>query len=482
MNMHAPIKTAGRRLCRAGATAIVGMAILTLQGCDVSEKLLEATDPDLINPTDLENPEGAEATRVGALSRWRDATGGDNGNGDENTWLLGGLLADEWATASTFVQNDELDTRRVQTNNGSVTQGFRDLQRVRTAVNQAIPLMRRYRPTETIKIAELFLARGQAEAQLAQDFCSGMPLSDGAGAVIEFGNPLATDSVFKLAIASYDSGLVIAPNTVTGAEGVRLNRALRIGKARALLALQRYAEAAALVAGIPTTYSYDHTFAAASGSNAIWGQATSGRRYNVGNNLEGNARNIPVANNLDFFSAGDPRVPASYTITTGTGGRPDTTRSQDGNTLSRTTTIWGRETAVAVFNGTDARLVEAEERYQAGDVPGMLAILNALRAAPPPHGTVQPAAMPPLADPGAATAQVDLLFREKAFWTFGRGQRLGDMRRLMRAPYNRPATSVFPEGQHYRGGTYGTDVNMPVPQEEENNPNFSRADCNQSAP
>jgi hypothetical protein len=68
----------------------------------------------------------------------------------------------------------------------------------------------------------------------------------------------------------------------------------------------------------------------------------------------------------------------------------------------------------------------------------MLAILNALRAAPPPHGTVQPAAMAPL------------------------------------------TANTFPEGTHYRGGTYGTDVNMPVPQEEENNPNFDRTACDQT--
>src|SRR5918999_4394595 len=143
------------RLTRRGRSGVVGtamaaaVALLAVQGCDVSEQLLKASDPDVVNPADLQNPEGAEALRVGALSRWRDATGGDNANGDENTWLLGGLLADEWGTASTFVQNDELDTRRVKIDNGSVTQGFRDLQRVRTAVNQALPLMRRFRPTET---------------------------------------------------------------------------------------------------------------------------------------------------------------------------------------------------------------------------------------------------------------------------------------------------------------------------------------------
>ena len=70
-------------------------------------------------------------------------------------------------------------------------------------------------------------------------------------------------------------------------------------------------------------------------------------------------------------------------------------------------------------------------------------------------------------------AGVDLLFREKALWTFSRGQRLGDLRRLVRQ-YARPADEAFPVGKHYRGGDYGKDVNLPVPKDEEkNNPNFT---------
>ena len=38
-----------------------------------------------------------------------------------------------------------------------------------------------------------------------------------------------------------------------------------------------------------------------------------------------------------------------------------------------------------------------------------------------------------------------LFFREKAFWTFGRGQRLGDERRLVRQ-YGRTQDQVFPVG------------------------------------
>jgi hypothetical protein len=64
-----------------------------------------------------------------------------------------------------------------------------------------------------------------------------------------------------------------------------------------------------------------------------------------------------------------------------------------------------------------------------------------------------------------------LFFREKAFWTFGRGQRLSDLRRLIRQ-YGRSQEAVFPVGQYVKGGTYGTDVNFPVGDDELANPLF----------
>ena len=108
-------------------------------------------------------------------------------------------------------------------------------------------------------------------------------------------------------------------------------------------------------------------------------------------------------------------------------------------------------------------------------IAAMTAILNALRAAPPQIGDIKPTAaqLPPLAVPATAAAARTLFFREKALWTFSRGQRLGDMRRLVRQ-YNHPVDQVYPTGTHYRGGEYGTDVNLPVPKDEEkNNPNFT---------
>ena len=482
-----------RGVARARAVLLGStMALAALAGTACQDSLLKATDPDLIAPSDLDTPEGADALRIGALDRFRRATGGDDANGNESTWLTGGLLADEWGTSSTFVQNDELDERRIKTDNSTVTFDFRKLSRVRTAVDQALPLMKKYRADSTVNIAELYLARGFSEMQLASDFCNGIPLSDASNATsptdIKFGTPQTVLQVFATAIKSLDSGYALLVGKDTASD---VGRAIKVAKARALLGLDAQANAAAAAAlmnGIPTTFKYQHTYSLNAGDNAIWGQPRSGRRYLVGDSLEGNAHDIHVANNLPFFSAKDPRVPAKYTVSS----KGDTTKSQDGLTFSRTTDMWGQESPVDVANGIDARLIEAEAAFLTGNyataTTGTLAILNALRASSQVltnNLTVAANALPALTDPGTDSARVAQLFREKAFWTFSRGQRLGDLRRLIRqAPYNTwyNANNTFPTGTHYRGGTYGPDVNLPVPKDEEgNNPNITQGCIDRNA-
>jgi len=466
-------RSAGLRRALAAAGVVAG----SLLGTACTE-MLQVEDPDLVKPADINSPAGADAVRLGAIQRFRFITGADNANGNESTWLFGGLLTDEWGTSSTFVQNDQVDERRTTADNSTVTYAYRKLNRVRTAVNQALPLMAQYRPTESTNIAELLLARSFAEMQLASDFCNGIPLSNAATAdgSIEYGDPVSVDSVFRVAIASADSGLNIIGNpAASDTAAVNILNALRITKARAQLGLNQLAAAAATVAAVPSNHAYNHTFSANVGSNAVWGQPFSGSRYLVGDSIEGNARNILVANAIPFFSSGDPRTPSFFTITV-SGGKPDTAKSQDGLTLSRrlgtnaSNPVYGQFTSITVTAGRDARLIEAEAALAAGS-PTWLTILNTLRATPTTIGNITTPVMAPLADPGTPAARLDLLLREKAFWTFSRGQRLGDMRRLIRY-YNRPANTVFPEGQHYRGTTYGTDVNLPVPQEELNNPKF----------
>lgn len=448
----------GRPSTQRFVAAAAAVAI-SLSACSsAKDSLLAVTDPDIINAGDVNSAEGSIALANGAIGTFRSTTGGG-----ESIWLFGGLLADEWSTSSTFIQNDEADQRRVQEFNSSVTGMLRNLYRTRTRANEAITALKAFSPNSRALLAELYLARGYSEMQLALDFCNGIPI--GVTNVIppDNGSPKSNQEVFALAAVSLDSALGFANGA--DAQSVLMNRAIRVVRGRVALALGDFATAGSLVAGLPTAFSYSHTFSLTTSTNTIWGQGLSSRRYSVGDSIEGNRRDIPVANAIPFASARDPRLPV-VTPTTGA------INGQDGLTYTRTTTTWGQLTALDVANGVDARMIEAEAALKANNPTQWLAIHNALRAAPPKLGDVQPAAMPALTDPGTELGRVLLQFREKAFWTFSRGQRLGDLRRLIRQ-YGRTEANTFPQGVHYKGGTYGTDVNFQVSTDERNNPNYT---------
>lgn len=449
-----------------GRTVVMAAALVALGACQngLTDTLLEATDPDLINPSNLDSPEGADAIRIGALYRFSRMTGGL-----ESTFLLGGELADEFTSTTTFTENDQVDARNVKDDNGVLLPMFREINRVRTASNQAIAALTKFRPTQTANIGEMYFARGYAEMQLAQDFCNGIPLSDASGPDVQYGSPLPVKDVFERALASFDAALTAANGTDTFSQLIA--NAARVGRARALVGLNRITEAAAAVANVPTSFSYNHTYLQVSGDNQIWSWSNGSFRYSLGDSAEGNARNFFVKNALPFFSANDPRIKGSYTIKT-VAGKPDTLKAQDGTTFFKSNTLYAsREAPVVVASGVDARLIQAEERLRAQDIAGMMTILNALRASPQNLGGLTTPVMTPLATPTTQDAAIDLYFREKAFWTFGRGQRLGDLRRLVRQ-YNRTPANVFPTGDFFKGGQYGSDMNLPIPQAEFNNQNF----------
>jgi hypothetical protein len=453
------------RHARAFAAALGFAGLLAAAACQnhLTDSLLEATDPDLINPGNLDTPEGADAIRTGALYRFSGITGQQ-----ESTWLFGGELADEWTSTTTFVQNAEADSRSIKDDNSVMLPMFRNLNRARTAANQGIAALKKWRPTQTANIAELYYARGYAELQLALDFCNGIPLSEAAGELVA-GTPLTGKEVTERALASFDSALAI--NTGTDAGSIAIGNAVKIARGRALVNLDRIAEAVAAVSGVPTNYLYTHTYVQVSGDNQIWSFTNGNFRYSLGDSAEGNARNFLVANALPFYSAGDPRIKGSLNVKI-VSGKPDTLKAQDGQTYYRSNTVYpGRESPTVVASGIDARLIEAEGRLRANDIPGMMSILNALRAAQQNLGGLTTPIMAALADPATAADARALLFREKAFWTFGRGQRLGDLRRLVRQ-YKLPVDQVYPVGKYFKGGDYGTDVTLPVPQAELNNPNF----------
>lgn len=445
----------------------VAATVLAAPACQssVTDTLLAVQLPSIITPASAGTADGAVSLANGARARLRSATAGG-----ESSWLFGGLLGDEWTTSSTFIQNDEADERRISLSNSTVTTQFRSINQVRTAAQQAINANKALRPTALTDIGEMYFIRGFAELTIAQDWCNGTPLSDASGPTIVFAGPSSNSDVFKRAVASFDTAATYL--TGTDALTTTIKNAVKVGRARAQLGLNDIAGAATTVAGIPTSFSYDLTFLSTSGDNILWSQPASQFRYSVGDTIvKTSAGNFVAKPGIPFGTTNDPRVPT----------KTGTTKAQDGSVFVVTTSLWAQSTTVSLFNGLDARLIEAEAFLAAGNVTSYLATLNALRAAPPKLGTVQPPVMAALTDPGTTAGRVAQLFTEKAYWTFGRGQRLSDMRRLERQ-YGFADNQVFPTGTHYRGIAYGTDVNLPVPQDELNNNPMAGNGCTDRKP
>ena len=451
----------GRGRVMLSALALVALA--SAGACkSISDPLLQSTDPDIINPIDLNSSDGAEALRVGALGRLSSMTAGS-----ESTWLFGGLLADEWKSSDTFQQRDETDQRNMDPTNTVYVTAFRSIHRARLSALQAIPALRTLRPNPQSGIGLMFFVKGFAELQSASDVCDGQIFSDATVLPIAYGSPISTTDAFALANASMDSALAFSG---TDSGSARLQNMTRIAKGRAQLGLRQYAAAAATVATVPTNFVYNLTYTQVSGDNQIWGLNNSAKRYTVSDSLERNGSGtLTIPNALPFVSAKDPRVPTSRTS--------NSQKGFDGVTLFDQQNIWpNRDSPVALVNGIEARLIEAEAALKANDTVTFMAKINALRF-PTGAGSGGVAGLSPLADPMTAAARVDLLFRERAFWMFGRGVRLFDLRRRIR-DYGRPLSSFPGSGAPwYKGGNYGATVALPIPQAELNNSNARACDA-----
>jgi len=434
------------------------VACLPMFGGCTRDDLLKVTDPDIINPSNLQSPDGAEGLRVGALQRFKLMTALD-----ESSWFYGGLLEDEWKSADTFTQRDETDQRNVTEENTLVTVAYRDIHRARVQAYQAAQLLQTFKPTAKAEIGEMWFVKGYAEMQSASDFCNGQPFADLSTGSPELGLPMSGADAYKLALASFDSALA-AVGSASDTASLRVKYAVQVGRGRVLLNLGRQAEAGAAVAGIPSTFTFNLTWPGTQGKedNLIWGLATSARRYTVQDSADSQGGRIPNA--MPFVSAKDPRVPTSKPFKFGFDG----VTPYDGQGV-----FPAFNSPAPVANYADARLILAESQLAANDA-GWLATLNALRTGPTNIGTLTISGMAPLTDPGTADARLALLFRERAFWTFARGERLGDLRREIRV-YGKTAAQVFPgEGgiNPRKNSNYGPDVNLPVPQAERNNSLF----------
>lgn len=419
-----------------------GILLLAAAGCG----LLDVQTPDIIDPGNLETPEGAQAKRVGAISDFAFAKEGDgNGALTDGYILLSGALADEFLFSSTPPTTQEIDQRKINLNNVTLFAQYFQMHRARTATEDAVLALETALPDpdSDTGIPELFSLAGFTYTYFAEAFCSGVPFSKVRGDSLIYGNSISTAAVYDTALARFDSALA-HPAVATDPN---IEYLAHVGRARVLLDQGQFAAAAAEVATVPTDFEYatEHAVTPIVLQNAIFANSDGGL-YSMPDQEGGNG--------IAWLTANDSRVPYFDTGDVGLdGSTPQVNQLKYPNVSA----------SVPVANGTEARLIEAEAQLQAGDTAAMLITLNNLRAL---------ASIPALDGPSSITQAEDMLFNERGFWLFATGHRLGDLRRLIRQ-YGRLPDSTFPTGPYLKGGNYGTDVNMPIPVEEENNPNFA---------
>ncbi len=423
--------------------SLLGVLLVSATSCD---SLVEVTDPDIVTPESLNSPAGIETLKAGSLGDLSVAMSGSAAGHGATTGLIvmSGLMSDEYDYSGTFPTRREADTRNLQNVNFSMNRIFGNLHRARAGAEATIDLAVNFGGVPEVE-SEMQSLVGFSYIMFGETFCSGVPFSkvSADGGEIQYGNPLTTDEMFNTAILWFDQAISSAGSNS------RLANLARIGKSRALLDLGQISAASADLGSIPTEFEYniEHSVNSRRQENGIYIMSTVRRQFSIAD-----GKGI---NGIQYRSAMDPRTPWD-------GG---TAFGQDDITLYYNQLKYTSSSApVVLASGIEARLMEAEVAASNGNNDQVQSIHNALRA------TI---GLSELDFSGMSSQELLLAhFEERAFWLYSTGHRLGDLRRLVDV-YNMPPSAVFPWGDYFKGGQYGTTLSFPVPESESNNPNYA---------
>ncbi len=422
------------------AAACVLAVLLATAGCS---DFTEVEAPDVVQPSQLDNPGGALARRAGAIAQFAEAF--------SNQVVQSGVLADEFVDVGTGTFPSD---RRVITLDNSIYP-FAALSLARIDALRAARALEEYNPEPPARIGELFALAGFVDVMFGENLCSPVPLARIDGRAPLDAPELSRSELMANAQALFDSA------TKYGAASDTVQYLARLGSARASLVLDDVEAAAAKVATVPLNFRYQLPYSATIKTqvNRVFQATVSNRSLSVADRQGGNG--------LPFVSGDDPRVVAQLA---GTG--------RNGDPLYNFVGYESLAAPITLATGIEASLIAAEAALRAQDIPAWLGALNHLRQA-----AITPA-MPLLDADSTVDASTELrvtvMFRERAFWLFGTGRRHGDLRRLVRQ-YGRPVESVFPTGDYepMPGLRYGSDVVF-IPRGEEPNPAYTG--CTDRAP
>lgn len=446
----------GRSLLRTlGVAAFAGA--FGLVGCDI-DSVLDVEDTETAQLEDIDDPDNVPVFRAHAIGETQVAYAGRGGAQDNSFILMSGLMSDEYEASGTFPTRIAVDRRDVDPTNATAQTTYRLMHRARLAAiraDRAYDLHDAGAPAH----AEVKGLAGLMYNAFGEMYCSGQPFSElTPTGEFTYGSPLTTPEVFEEALTWYRDAGAIAE------AGTREAHLAAVGEARALLNLGQFGEAAAAVTDVPTDFEYviNHSDATARQWNGAWNFINNVARWRIpdqagGTGLPYRTDGTQADAGGNVLQEGDPRI---VWYADGVGFNSAVAQFSQ-------LKFSDRGDATPVASGVEARLIEAEAALAAGAEGDFLQIHNDLRAS---------VGLDPFTEEDAMALSeselVDLHFQERAYWLWQQGNRLGDLRRLVRQ-YDRLADEVFPSQNYFGTGSFGSDVNFPIPVDEENNPEFT---------
>jgi len=258
--------------------ALLGIVSLSFAVACSADQILDVEDIDVAVPESVNDPAALPSILAGALGDFGFAW---DGNGDFNQITLAGQLADELHNTETFPTRIEQDQRRQSyQSNGSLRDVFYAIQQARASADRAAEsYVRLERPTD-VGVAEALNLSALSYVVMAENYCNAVPISSlDANNEFVYGAALTTTELLNTAVRKADSAFANA--TATGGAGAAAKRTeqarvARLVKARALLNLDKPAEAATAIGGetaVPTTfqYFYKHAETTTRQNNGTWG-------------------------------------------------------------------------------------------------------------------------------------------------------------------------------------------------------------------
>ncbi len=445
----------------------VGLIAMLMIGCSA---VTDTQLPDGVeSPVTYNNREGATRLTIAARDELAYAIA--------NYIVSSGLLTDELSTVAVPGAGAASRDKRSGHWIGTPPYAVRSLARIARGVTN------KYVPGETSAWqALLFMYEAYAEILIADGWCSGTPLS-----TLDFEGDWTyragstTDEIYAHAILLLDSA------DTRAADSASLQATIRVLKARAQLAIGRYADAKQTVQSIDGVISgginggFQHTMRIAFDDGRLGQQGVV--QYL---NFTGSASisDDEGRNGLPYRSSRDPRTKGIQLA-----GSPGTTAWFPVKYVTTDSSTF------VLASGIESKLILAEVALHDNDPQQMLTILNALRTTetftvsttPLPGGgeqidTLWHAGMGGVAGlrpftslPTTPEAQRKLLFAERAAWLFLTGARQGDLRRLVRK-YGLDREQVYPTGPYAVLGysdVYGTDISFSLNAKEFQNPLFT---------